>query len=242
MKLLFWEGTLRAEFFFNKCHEAIHLGWHVCLSHMSTSSISSIIRPSVIITQCPDLPFFVCHTKRRVLTTCSENEKESGSQGERQEHKYQKKRSLFVAVFLRTVVTSYPSLSSSLYLYVTHIVARNIISCSKQEVKNNTSHRNLGSGEGCLTGMADYWCIFNKVKDLQWCMRLPFQSGRPCHLFGLANSRDVSNGEACRESTVNRWIMNRSETGLGRKQEKIFKLYSYIHISVDVRIQPGIVT
>lgn len=83
---------MRAEFFFNKCHEAIHLGWHVCLSHMSTSSISSIIRPSVIITQCPDLPFFVCHTKRRVLTTCSENEKESGSQGERQEHKYQKKK------------------------------------------------------------------------------------------------------------------------------------------------------
>lgn len=142
-------------------------------------------------------------------------------------------------LFLRTVVTSYPSISSSLYLYVTHIVARNIISCSKQEVKNNTSHRNLGSGEGCLTGMADYWCIFNKVKDLQWCMRLPFQSGRPCHLFGLANSRDVSNGEACRES---RWIMNRSETGLGRKQEKIFKLHSYIHVSVDVRIQPGIVT
>lgn len=140
---------MRAEFFFNKCHEAIHLGWHVCLSHMSTSSISSIIRPSVIITQCPDLPFFVCHTKRRVLTTCSENEKESG----RQEHKYQKKKK---KLFLRTVVTSYPSLSSSLYLYVTHIVARNIISCSKQEVKNNTSHRNLGSGESCLTGMADY--------------------------------------------------------------------------------------
>lgn len=72
----------------------------------------------------------------------------------------------------------------SLSLYVTHIVARNIISCLKQEVKNNISHRNLGSGESCLTGMADYWCIFNKVKDLQWCMWLPFQSGHPCHLFG----------------------------------------------------------
>lgn len=185
----------------------------------------------------PRLAFFCVSHKE----TCAhyvqrewEGEWESGRETGTQISKKKKKK-----LFLRTVVTSYPSISSSLYLYVTHIVARNIISCSKQEVKNNTSHRNLGSGEGCLTGMADYWCIFNKVKDLQWCMRLPFQSGRPCHLFGLANSRDVSNGEACRES---RWIMNRSETGLGRKQEKIFKLHSYIHVSVDVRIQPGIVT
>lgn len=117
------------------------------------------------------------------------------AQGERQEHKSRKR------LFLPTVVTSHLSLSSSLYLYVTHIVAPNTISCSKQEVKNNISHRNLGSGESCLTGMAAYWCIFNKVKDLQWCMWLPFQSRRPCHLFGAVNSRDVSNDEADWKST-----------------------------------------
>lgn len=104
---------------------------------------------------------------------------------------------------------SHSSLSSSLYLHATHIVSRNTISCLKQEVKNNISHGNLGSGESCLTGMADYWCIFNKVKDLQWCMWLPFQNGRPCHLFGPAISRDVSNGEADWKSAENRTGLER---------------------------------
>lgn len=155
---------------------------------------------------------FVRCTKRHVLATCRENEKERGGVRERDGNIKIKRDRLF----LQTVVTSHPSLSSSLCLYVTHIVARNIISCSKQEVKNNISHRNLGSGESCLTGMADYWCIFNKVKDLQWCMWLPFQSGRPCHLFGAANSRDVSNGEADWRSAENRGIKDegtRKEAG-----------------------------
>lgn len=134
----------------------------------------------VIATHCPDLPFCESHKETCVGYVQREWEGERGSPGERQEHKNRERERLF----LQTVVTSHPSLSSSLCLYVSHIVARNTISCSKQEVKNNISHCNLGSGESCLTGMADYWCIFNKVKDLQWCMWLPFQSGRPCHLFG----------------------------------------------------------
>lgn len=64
------------------------------------------------------------------------------------------------------------------------------ISCSKQEVKNNISHCNLGSGETGFTGVGDYRSIFNKVKDLQWCMWLPFQSRRSCHLLWPATSGD----------------------------------------------------
>lgn len=144
---------------------------------------------------------FVWRTKRHILVTCRGNKR---SQAERWECKKsrERERGLFWP-------NSHSSLSSSLYLHATHIVSRNTISCLKQEVKNNISHGNLGSGESCLTGMADYWCIFNKVKDLQWCMWLPFQNGRPCHLFGPAISRDVSNGEADWKSAENRTGLER---------------------------------
>lgn len=49
--------------------------------------------------------------------------------------------------------------------------------------------------------MADYWCIFNKVKDLQWCMWLPFQIMSPC--FGPATSREVRQCDTTRG--VHRW-------------------------------------
>ena len=41
-------------------------------------------------------------------------------------------------------------------VHVTHTVAEKTISRSKHAVKNNMNHRNLGPGENCLTGMADY--------------------------------------------------------------------------------------
>lgn len=70
--------------------------WMACLPLLYVYFLHLLYHKAlVIITQCPDLSFFVCHTKRRVLVTCSENEKESGSQGERQEHENEKKEAIF---------------------------------------------------------------------------------------------------------------------------------------------------
>lgn len=112
---------------------------------------------------------------------------------ENEEERERQKNQEREAVFTNCHLSYIPLIS--FVLICNSYCSQNIISCLKREVKNNISHRNLDLGEHCLTGMADYWCIFNRVKDLQWCMWLPFQSRRPCHLFQPATSRDDSNGE-----------------------------------------------
>lgn len=159
------------------CHTPLGIFTRLALTTRTSSSPARLFPASVLSSSLghhrtmPRLvSFFVCHTKRRVLVTCSENEKESGSQGERQERKNEKKKAIFM--------NCCRLLSIPLLIIVRirnqQCSQENIISCSKQEVKNNISHGNLGSGECRLTSTSDYWCIFNKVKDLQWCMWLPF--------------------------------------------------------------------
>lgn len=110
----------------------------------------------------------------------------------------------------------HPSHYRCAYMWPT-LLHRNIISCWKQEVKNNISHYNLGSGERWLTGTADYWCIFNRVKDLQWCMWLPFQSKRLCHLFRRWSIPEMS--AVVRQTGRVQRIMEESETmGRGCKE------------------------
>lgn len=158
------------------CHTPLEIFTRLALTTRTSSSPARLF-PASVLSSSPGhhrtmprfVSFFVCHTKRRVLVTCSENEKESGSRGERQERKNEKKKAIFMnccrLLSIPLLIVRIPNQQCSL---------ENIISCSKQELKNNISHGNLGSGECHLTSTSDYWCIFNKVKDLQWCMWLPF--------------------------------------------------------------------
>lgn len=155
--------------------QMLHPEWHVCIT--STSCIS-VIRRAPGLGRHHTMPrlawtaFFLCVCVGYV-------QKQWQAEGERQDTQIKRERLFFyVSALVRPSHHHHRRRTCN----VTHIVARNTISCSKPEVKNNISHRNLGSGESCLTGTADYWCIFNKVKDLQ--CGCPFRTGAHVTFLG----------------------------------------------------------
>lgn len=98
--------------------------------------------------------YLTCHTKRSVCVYSPQCEwsGERASQSDK-DGKIQRSRLYFFS--------PQPTVVSQRY-YRTYIqLILNLF--QKPEGKNNISPGNLGSGETCLTGTADYWSIFNRV-------------------------------------------------------------------------------